>query len=160
MSKVKDKLPQGMSKRLETLFEAIEYGCQDVFGDAEKEKAARKKCTDARQEIRSLLIQAHTRLDLYENKDAWPEDLKLAEKIIAAIGEEKVQLSTTVGILDPKDTGTFTVQVVGSQPFWPGTDPDTKTNTVDVGRLTAYNLASIRSNLMLSRLMRCSTKPV
>lgn len=160
MPKEKDKLPKGISKRLEVLFKVIEEGCQDVHGSQEKEKELQQKATDAKNEIRSLLIQAHVKLDLYENKDAWPEDLKLAEKIIEAIGEERVQLRTLVSILDPKDSGTYTVRVEGNKPFWPGETPDVKTNTVNVGRLTAYNLASIRSSLMLGRLMSCSKKPL
>lgn len=160
MPKEKDKLPKGLSKRLEVLFGIIEDGCQDIHGSLEKEKELQQKATDAKHEIRSLLIQAHTKLDLYENDNAWPEDQKLAEKIIESIGEEKVSLRTIVSILDPKDTGTYTVRVEGNKPFWPGADPNTKTNIVDVGRLTAYNLASVRSNLMLKRLMACSKKPV
>lgn len=158
--KVKNKLPAGIAKRLEVLFDLIEKGSQDVHGSPEAEQEVQKKGTDARQEIRSLLTQAYSWLNQYEDPEAWPEDEKLAKRIIEAIGEEQVSLRTTVGAPDAEAGGSSAVRVHGNKPFWPVPNSDTKTNIVEVGKVQFFNLAGIRSNLMLSRLMRLSKKPL
>lgn len=158
-SPVKDKLPKGVSKRLEVLFGLIEAGCQDVHGSQEKEQEEQKKGADAKQEIRGLLIQAYSWLGQYEDDSAWPGDEKLARKIIEAIGEERVSLRTAVSFPDEK-SGVFTIRVEGTIPFWSIPESNTMTNTVEVGKVQFRNLAGIRSDLMLKRLMRLSQKPI